>query len=239
MAVIDSSKIILSFRAAMQEHGISCQTEIISDDELHRFKPESRRNPDAWYCLHLDGIPAGSFGDWRTGESFTWCSKSQSEMTPDERADFKRQIEEQKQARAAKEQKIHEKARQTALKIWESAKPATAEHPYLKRKQVQPYGVRVDRQGRLIIPARDAAGVLHTVQRIWPDRREPEKPFLSGGVKKGHFFEIPGDTKTVYIAEGYATGASIHEATGALVIIAFDAGNLGPVTKIVKEKYAN
>lgn len=66
------------------------------------------------------------------------------------------------------------------------------------------------------------------------------------GVKSGRF---PQPTKLgprttcwknseidqVVVTEGYATGASIHEATGARVIVAFNAGNLLPVAKQIKE----
>src|SRR4029077_3652045 len=38
-------------------------------------------------------------------------------------------------------------------------------------------------------------------------------------------------TPTMAIAEGFATGASIHEATGLGVIVAFDAGNLLAVAR--------
>ena len=39
------------------------------------------------------------------------------------------------------------------------------------------------------------------------------------------------------IAEGYATGASIHEATGAAVAVAFHAGNLVPVARALRTKF--
>ena len=51
--------------------------ELIADGKIHRFDgPEDKRGKkNAWYVLHSDGIPAGSFGDWRTGLSQTWCGK--------------------------------------------------------------------------------------------------------------------------------------------------------------------
>jgi putative DNA primase/helicase len=41
----------------------------------------------------------------------------------------------------------------------------------------------------------------------------------------------------VLICEGYATGASIHMATGLPVAIAFDCGNLQPVAEILHKRY--
>jgi putative DNA primase/helicase len=44
-------------------------------------------------------------------------------------------------------------------------------------------------------------------------------------------------TETICIAEGYATGASIHEATGYHAIVAFDAGNLLSVAEAIRAKH--
>jgi putative DNA primase/helicase len=45
--------------------------------------------------------------------------------------------------------------------------------------------------------------------------------------------------KLIYIAEGFATGAAIHEATGEAAAIAFNAGNLKTVAKALRKKYPN
>lgn len=48
-----------------------------------------------------------------------------------------------------------------------------------------------------------------------------------------------GKGNPILIAEGYATAASIHMASGLPTIAAFDASNLEPVAKALKEKYPN
>jgi putative DNA primase/helicase len=63
---------------------------------------------------------------------------------------------------------------------------------------------------------------------------------LKGGLKKGSFFKIEAMDVTpfenaVILCEGYATGASIHLATGAAVAAAIDAGNLLPVAKAIRQ----
>ena len=55
------------------------------------------------------------------------------------------------------------------------------------------------------------------------------KKYLTGGRVKGCCFFIGEPGEVVCIAEGFATGASVHEATGHAVAIAFDCGNLLPV----------
>jgi putative DNA primase/helicase len=134
------------------------------------------------------------------------------------------------------EQAQRAEARESALRIWGSAKPAPDSHPYLARKAVKSHGLRVDTDGRLLVPMRDAAGELHSLQRIAADG---QKRFLSGGRVSGCYFAIgrPGDV--LCIAEGYATAATIHEATGYPVAVAFNAGNLLPAARAIRDKLPN
>lgn len=67
------------------------------------------------------------------------------------------------------------------------------------------------------------------------------KLFLPGGAKIGRYFmigkpKIINDRAVFILCEGYATGASIHEATGHAVIVTFDASNLVNVAKALHEK---
>jgi putative DNA primase/helicase len=129
------------------------------------------------------------------------------------------------------------KTRQRAADIWNSATPAPADHPYLLRKRVGPHDLRCDASGNLIVPLRDAEGVLHTVETITP---AGDKRYLAGGAKAGHFCAIGGAPEpagVVIICEGWATGASLHEATGQPVAAAMDAGNLGPVARYLRGQY--
>ncbi len=124
-----------------------------------------------------------------------------------------------------------------AARIWESAQPAPADHPYLQRKQVGPNGLRCDSFGNLIVPLRDAEGMLHTIETITP---MGEKRYLGGGAKAGHFSTIGAAlaaADSFLICEGWATGASLHEATGLPVVAAMDAGNLAPVANQLRRTY--
>ena len=114
---------------------------------------------------------------------------------------------------------------------WQAAGPA-AGHPYLLRKGVQPHGIRQD--SALLIPLRDTAGKLHSLQTITP---EGDKRFK--GRMKGCYHSIGSKPPGVclVIAEGYATAASIHEATCWPVAVAFNTGNLGPVAVALHHKY--
>ncbi len=57
-----------------------------------------------------------------------------------------------------------------------------------------------------------------------------------------HLLSEPGKDLSqgeILLSEGYATGASLHMATGKPVAVAFDAGNLEPVARKLREKYPN
>jgi putative DNA primase/helicase len=166
-----------------------------------------------------------------------WRSWEQEDRPadPSELADIKRQIEAATKARDTADVERRAAARTAAAATWDDADDAIGDHPYLATKQVRPHGIR--RHGdRLLIPARDAAGELFGLQTIAPDGA---KRFNHGASVAGHFHLI-GDIKPgepVYLAEGYATGATIHEATGAAVACAFNCGNLGLVAKALRDTY--
>jgi putative DNA primase/helicase len=119
----------------------------------------------------------------------------------------------------------------------------TAAH-YLARKGVQGYGVRYEANGAVLVPLRDAAGTLWNVQTILPAKpaNGSDKLFMKGGIKSGlwHMLGATADSAApamVLIAEGYATAASLHQATGYPVACAFDAGNLKAVAVNLRAAY--
>ena len=133
----------------------------------------------------------------------------------------------------------HARGRERAARIWSTAKLAPADHPYLVSKEVLAHGLRVYGDA-LVVPVRDTAGELHGLQFIGAGGI---KRFLKGTVVQGHCFQIGGTggpsegLETVCVAEGFATGASIHEATGHPVAVAFHAGNLAAVAQTIRDKH--
>jgi len=153
-------------------------------------------------------------------------------------ADQKRQ---QRDAEAAEYRRRADKAARDAVAMWADASVA-GQSPYLVRKGVQPHGVRFTPDGVLLVPMVDAAGVLQNLQRIAPQRPAdggPDKRFLSGGRKSG-LFHVIGQAEgaaVLLLAEGYATAASVHEATGRPVVVCFDAGNLKHVAEALRQRW--
>lgn len=143
------------------------------------------------------------------------------------------------QARTEQEQTEAAQARAAvqAAELWEAAATG-ASNLYLARKGVQAYGLRF-LDGWALVPLRDSAGQLWNLQRIAPERSSgsPDKLFLKGGRKSGlwHMLGDAAGADAVLIAEGYATAASVHQATGRPVAVAFDAGNLVHVAKALRQ----
>jgi putative DNA primase/helicase len=206
---------------------------IKADGALHRFGPTGRRGDDAgWYVLHVDGVPAGAFGCWRTGYEERWCARAESDLTPTERRQVAQRVAAMRRQREAELALRQGDAASQAQRRWEAAAPAI-DHPYLTRKQVRPLGVRVD-GAALLVPMRTTDGTLHSLQTIMPNG---VKRFMAGGRVRGCYHAIGRPRGTLIVCEGYATGATIHEATGQAVAVGFNAGNLGPVAHALRGKY--
>lgn len=223
------------FRDAIQAAGLTPPDTIEADGKLRRFASNGKRGDDAgWYRLYGDGIPAGSFGDWRTDFSQTWRADIGRTLTPAEEAVHRAKVEAMRSDREAEEAKRKAEAKAKAAAIWQKAEPAPEDHPYLIGKGIKTHGVRLHK-GALLIPMR-AGGELHSLQFI---DAEGDKRFLTGGRVAGCYFSIGTmqGAAALCIAEGFATGATIHEATGYPVAVAFNAGNLGPVAKAMREKF--
>lgn len=156
-----------------------------------------------------------------------------------QQAEKREQRQQAQIAEAARMQADHKAAADEAVALWEKASD-TGESLYLQRKGVQGIGVRYTVDGWLLVPVRDEVGRLWNVQRIAPAAAAnggPSKLFLKGGRKSGlwHVLGRLDSAPLMLIAEGYATAASLHMATGLPVAVAFDAGNLLGVAKALRQ----
>ena len=217
------------FQAAMAGAGLMPPETIYGDGQLRRFGVGGK---SCWYVLHLDGISAGSYGNWKTGHTETWSAKSKLDMTDSERQATWVRMKAANRQREAERDRIQAEAAARALAIWTAATPAI-EHSYLTRKSIQAHGIRTDGH-HLFVPMRDTAGKLHSIQTIDSDG---EKRFLPGGRVKGCYFAIGKPAGGVTLCEGVATGSTIYEATGGAVAVCFSSGNLLAVALALRDKY--
>lgn len=203
----------------------------LSPGKLTRFDdPEGKRgNRACWCVLHVDGRPAGAFGNWRTGEQGTWRAGGEP-LTEAERLELREAAAKARVERDRQRLEAQRIAAERARKMWNEAIPATMQHPYVARKRVPALGVR-ELRGELLVPLWDVEGALWNLQRI---REDGSKRFLPGGRVRGVFcllaYELP-ETGELYVAEGWATAVTIARELRLPVVAAMSAGNLRPVAE--------
>lgn len=226
-------------RSAMLGAGIEPPDRILMDGKLHRFNSRTNgkggHDKPGWYVVFPDKIPAGKFGCWRAGIEANWQAEMGRDLSAAERMVLTNRMREAQLLRDAERARSAEVAAETCETIWESASAASPDHPYLRRKGIAPHGSRVTGDGRLIVPLFSADGELASLQYISADG---EKRYHPGGSVAGKFWSIGSDTEgVVYLAEGFATAATIHETTGKAVFVAYSAHNLVPVTQYLRERF--
>jgi putative DNA primase/helicase len=211
---------------------------ITPDGVLHRYDVpgDLTRSGNGWYVYYDDTPAAGAFGCWKRGISETWTTKECRTFTTEEKARYKTNMEAARRQRDEAEQAKRAECRTLAAGILKTATPAPGDHPYLDRKGVQAHGLKIDTEGRLLVPLRDTGHTLHGLQRIHVDG---SKRFMSGTAVTGCYHAIGKPNGKLYITEGYATGATIYEATGGAVAVAFNAGNLLAVAVALRAEYPN
>ena len=233
MQIVTQAAVVDQFRAAIERAGIEPPAQILDDGALHRFSTNGKAGDDSgWYVLHGDGIPAGAFGDWRTGTTHTFRADIGRELTREELEANRQRLERIKAEREAEREREHAANAARAVEIWDGSGPARDDHAYLRRKGVKAHGLRLHR-GALVVPMR-ADGKLWSLQFIAADGA---KLFLTGGRTRGCYHAIGSRTPTVCLVEGYATGATVHEASGLAVVVAFSASNLRPVAEGLRAKH--
>ena len=224
------------FNYAVNAGVIFANRPLIADGNLHRayVEGDKRCTKNGAYILHADGNPSGWFQHFNSDISKRWSLTGKFEPMS---SSMKQQIEADKQRRKIEQGQRHNNAADKARFIWQSAKPITEQssHPYLIKKRVQPHRARLYGSA-LLIPIYGENKQIVNLQFIGVDGA---KRFLSGGRKQGCYSVIgkPSSDSPILIAEGWATGASLHEETGYFTVVALDAGNLESVAKVFRQFY--
>lgn len=228
--------VIEGFRAAMRAAGLEYDGPIFDDGKLHRVKATGDHERNSWYVLHAGTPAAGAFGCWKRGVKETWCERN-GQLSQEEWNRVREQWKEAEREREQSEQARHAKARRLAAWILSRSRPARTLHRYLSSKGVKVFGDLREWRDALVLPLRDDHGDLHGLQFI---REDGSKRFLKGGRIAGCSFIVAEKPDGPLVAcEGYATGASIHEATGLAVVCVMHAGNLKAVVETLRKLHPN
>lgn len=234
-----SSNTISQFLDALAVHDLA-PSEIIADGKIHRFEAtdDRRGKKSAWYVLYDDALPAGSFGNWKTDLSETWSGKPAAAMSSIERQQFHERIQRTKELAKATKLRQQEEAAKKSTYLWNSADQAADDNPYCVRKGIKHYGLKEFKNTRtLIVPLHDENGNITSLQFI-TNASNDNKRFKFGGRINGCYYSFGGKPlDTILICEGFATGASLHLATGFPIAVAFVAGNLVAVAHNLRSKF--
>ena len=225
----------LQLADAMRAAGIEPPHKLEIDGQLHRFSTKGRQRDDSgWYIAFPDEPVAGRFGCWRDQIDAVFKAEIGRELTAAENmAITRRQVEAKAERERAREKKA-EVAASTVDTIWTEAIAASPDHPYLKRKSIEPHGARLTGDGRLIVPLYSADGDLASLQYI----SEDEKRYHPGGTTKACSWTLGEVTPgPIFVAEGYATAATIHEISGRPCVIAYSANNLPEIVGQLRDIY--
>lgn len=221
---------IAAFADALNQHGLNPRG-VVADGKFHRFDAAKKGKKAGYYKLSPEGF--GVFGDWSTGIQHKFSKQGVEKMSAAERQQLERQYKEAMRKGVERTKNAQEAAAKKSQEAYVKATECT-QHDYLSRKGIKSHIAKLAYDGRLIIPIYNADNVIVNVQYI---NRAGKKLFLKDGKKADCRATICGDKKTIFIAEGFATAASIHEATGCETVIAFDCGNLLSVARVCRKIY--
>ena len=220
-----------------------------SPNKKERFG-HKKQNEIVWYG------EAGYIKNYKTQEFLSWGINSIKqegdikfkEISRDELDIRLKKVEEDKRQNEIKIKKKHEKVAQKSDLLFKEL-DISGQSKYLVNKQVEDiklHNVKYKNSGELVIPMQDIEGKIWNFQNIDEDGG---KRFEAGGKKQGNFFiiskekdktNIDNTQKPILIAEGLATGLTVHRASDYLdTIVVFDAGNIQSVVRNIKDKYPN
>jgi len=205
------------------------------DGKIHRYKWMGDKRRNAWYIAHIDGSEAwAAWGNWKHPDARgSWSSrKGAGRLDPDTRE----RIRKAQQERRERDRQKKARADRRYGRLFAESEKADPQHPYLIRKAIGAYNLRQTGQ-RLLVPMRDPdSGSVVSVQAITLDGF---KRFAKGGRARGLYCGLgkPSPGGRLIIAEGYATGATIHGITGSSVVVAFSAQNMPLVADSMRKRF--
>ncbi|WP_052215198.1 toprim domain-containing protein [Belnapia sp. F-4-1] len=232
----DEPTVVAEFGDALRAAGFRLKASPVMDGAWHRAPVEGDRGAkkSGRYRGYLTGHrPAGfienfknpsASGPWKAGVETPRMSRTDRDAADALRIARDRAAEARLETIA-----------QESTATWDCAPAAPADHPYLVAKRIPANGLRVDGRGRLLVPMLDFTGRLRALQTIAPSGR---KLFPKGGKVHGLHMLLgevePGGV--LLVAEGFATGATLHQATGHAVAVAFTKSNFVAVARAYGER---
>lgn len=209
------------------------------DGEYHHLKDPVKGKKSIWYIGNEfshgeNDYQVVTYGNFRTGERYTSKSWVQDVLTKDQAKLVQQKAREyHEKVKKIEKEKRDKCVSETTSEL--SRATLISEHPYLKKKGLNLNAVKVhELKGTLLVPLYDMAG-LSGVQQI---SETADKYFKFGTVMKGSIhplgFTISNLPSTVYVAEGFATGLTLHLMLNVPVAVCFSCTNIENAIKTLQ-----
>jgi putative DNA primase/helicase len=253
---------VVAFLDAMEAAGVVPAepiADLLGPDKI-RFQCNGDRKgrKNGWAKFYDDGLPAGSFGNYKLNIAQTWHLDDGRELSAEERKRLAEEGRAKAAARAAAREALQVNIADQCRMIWNAAGPVDPAHAYLVKKQIVGEGLRqldddalqaVDGMslamfdkpgdvwrnlaGALLVPMFDDVGQLWNLQRIFANG---SKLYVKDGRSDGLHMHIGEQGGEIAVAEGYGNAAVIRRATGLSVAVAYCWRNLEHVARFWRER---
>ena len=233
---------VTEFAQVLENAGLVLKELPVMDGKIHRVPTadDKKGQKSGAYRGFLDGRPAGWYRDYRSADDspITWTFSGGEQTDPRARLHLKAHSM-QRREDAERELKAQYNRQAAYARRYVNKWPQATAHEYLTRKGIQAApGVRVNNKNELVIPFSNRNGAIRSYQRI-PVTGGKDARILIDSEKTGNWFALgtPRNGQPVLFAEGYATAASLHEATGLPVLMTVDGGNMIAVAENARQKW--
>ena len=235
-------------------HGLQPKNnDLVVNGKVQRCRVSGSSGKPGWYFLREitlelgDCAIVGEFGIWRGDEkNKVRVDLDLPPMTPEQKKALSKQFREDAKRVEGERKAEGERAAKRARAMWAKLSEQ-GDCDYLARKGVAGHGVRYTPSGSMVVPMMDNAGSVWALQFVLGRKAHAKKIerlgrdkdyWPKGHIKKAHYHLIGLPTWVCLVVEGYATGASLHEANSNLpVAVAFDAGNIVPVVEQLRARF--
>ncbi|HFV8871592.1 TPA: LPD7 domain-containing protein, partial [Escherichia coli] len=237
---MDAGDPVTEFAQVLENAGLVIQGLPQMDGAIHRVatRDDKKGAKSGAYKAYLDGRPAGWYRDYRSADDSptNWVFSGGEQHDPLARLHLRAFAQQQRDDNARKLQQQYNKQARYARSYINGLPQATA-HEYLTRKGIRAApGVRLNNKNELVIPFSNGRGEIRSYQRI-PVTGGKDARILKDSEKTGNWFTFgtPENGRPLLFAEGYATAASLHEATGLPVLMTVDASNMIAVAENARQ----
>lgn len=231
------------FFDALTQAGLLLDGLPVMDGKRHRVAvlEDKHGQKSGVYRGFLDRRPGGWYINYHRAEtekSVTNWKASGTETSPIARLHLRASARQARDDAERERQALYAQKTAQAARLYQSLPAADPLHPYLVRKGIPPTPeLRQTRNGALVVPFFDVDGAFKTLQYITADG---DKRLYADAPKQSHFLVVGGELtagRPILYAEGYATARSLNLATGSVVVMTIDAGNMVAVAKALGQRY--